>query len=192
MTTGGLTILHVLISMAIMIALITTAPAGAKENLQTGGASMDALGEFLLGMKTLAGGKKALPGGDPFLEKVRTTYEIPERIEIFSPHGGSEIVALVFDSEHLPVVDGKWSEISRDEYKYLQSHHNLKAVYCLHEKEPLDLGDVVVAVKADGEGAISIYFNDKRGTVGSARIRGGNAILFSGSQYIVRPAAPGL
>ena len=175
-----------------MIVLITVSPVAAIEKLETDGAAIDALGEFLRGMKTLAGGKKALPGGDPFLEKVRTKYEIPERIEIFAPHGGSEIIALVFDSEHLPVVDGKWSEISRDEYKYLQSHHNLKVVYCLHEKEPLDLGDVVVAVKADGERAISIYFNDKRGTVGSARIRGGNAILFSGSQYIVRPVASGL
>lgn len=153
---------------------------------------MDALGEFLRGMKTLSGGEKALPGGDPFLERVRAKYEIPERIDIFAPRGGSEIIALVFDSENLPVVDGKWSEISPDEYKYLQSQHNLKAVYCLHEKEPLDLGDVVVAIRPDGSGALSVYFNDKRGTVGSARIRGGNAIFFSGSKHILRPMAAGL
>ncbi len=172
-----------------MIIVVAASSVLAAETPQTDGAVMDALGEFLRGIKTLSGGQKALPGGDPFLEKVRTKYEIPERIEIFAPRGGSEIIALVFDSEHLPVVDGKWSEISPDEYKYLQSHHNLKAVYCLHEKEPLDLGDVVVAVRPDGAGALSVYFNDKRGTVGSARIRGGNAILFSGSQYIVRPMA---
>jgi len=175
-----------------MIIIVAASSVPAAEKPQTDGAAMDALGEFLRGMKTLSSGKKALPGGDPFLEKVRTKYEIPERIEIFAPRGGSEIVALVFDSEHLPVVDGKWSEISPDEYKYLQSHHNLKAVYCLHEKEPLDLGDVVVAVRPEGAGALSVYFNDKRGAVGWARIRDGNAILFSGSKYIVRPMAAGL
>lgn len=157
------------------------------EKPQTSSSAMDALGEFLRGMKTLSGGKKALPGGDPFLEKVRTKFEIPDRIEIFAPRGGSDIIVLVFDGEHLPVVDGKWSEISSDEYKYLQSLHNLKAVYCLHEKEPLDLGDVVVAVRSESAEALSVYYNDKRGTVGSARIHGGNAILFSGSKHIVRP-----
>lgn len=164
----------------------------ATERPETDGSAMDALGEFLRGMKTLSGGKKLLPAGDPFLEKVRTKYEIPDRIDVSSPRGGSEIIVFVFDSEHLPVVDGKWSEISPGEYRYLQSQHNLKAVYCLHEKEPLDLGDVMVAVRSDGSGVLSVYFNDKRGTVGSARIRSGNAILLSGSRYIVRPMAAGL
>ena len=145
----------------------------ATERPETDGSAMDALGEFLRGMKTLSGGKKLLPAGDPFLEKVRTKYEIPDRIDVSSPRGGSEIIVFVFDSEHLPVVDGK-------------------AVYCLHEKEPLDLGDVMVAVRSDGSGVLSVYFNDKRGTVGSARIRSGNAILLSGSRYIVRPMAAGL
>ena len=175
-----------------MIVTVGALPAPAMEKQQADGSAMDALGEFLRGMKTLSGGKKALPPGDPFLEKVRRKSEIPDRIEIFAPRGGNEIIALVFDSEHLPVVDGKWSEISPDEYKYLQSQHSLKAVYCLHEKEPLDLGDVMVAIRPDGSGALSVYFNDKRGTVGSARIRGGNAILFSGSKHIVRPLAAGL
>jgi len=180
--------------LIVMLAIVATGalPVPAMERPQTDSSAMDALGAFLRGMKTLSGGKKALPGGNPFLEKVRTKYEIPDRIEIFAPRGGSEIIALVFDSEHLPVVDGKWSEITPDDYKYLQSLHNLKAVYCLHEKEPLDLGDVVVAIRPEGSGALSIYFNDKQGTVGSARIRGGNAILFSGSKHIVRPMAAGL
>ena len=47
---------------------------------------------------------RALPSGDPFLEKVRTRYEIPERIPILSPHGGSSIIAFIFDSEQLPVM----------------------------------------------------------------------------------------
>ncbi len=177
--------------LIVMLAVFAAGalPAPAMEKPQTDSSAMDALGEFLRGMKTLSAGKKVLPGGNPFLEKVRTKYEIPDRIEIVAPRGGIEIIALVFDSEHLPVVDGKWSEISPDEYKYLQSKHNLKAVYCLHEKEPLDLGDVVIAIRPDGSGALSVYFNDKRGSVGSARIRGGNAILFSGSRQIVRPMA---
>jgi hypothetical protein len=173
----------------VLIVAAGVSPVAATDKPQTDGSAMDALGEFLRGMKMLSGGKKALPGGDPFLERVRTKYEIPDRIEIFAPRGGSEIIALVFDSEGLPVVDGRWSEIFPDEYKYLQSQHNLKVVYCLHEKEPLDLGDVVVAVRPDGPGALSVYFNDKRGAVGSARIRNGNAILFSGSKHIVRPLA---
>ena len=175
-----------------VIGAANASPVPALEKAQADSSAMDALGEFLRGMKTLSGAKKLLPAGDPFLEKVRTKYEIPDRIDVFSPRGGSEIIAFVFDSEHLPVVDGKWSEISPGEYKYLQSQHNLKAVYCLFEKEPLDLGDVVVAIRPDGSEALSVYFNDKRGTVGSAGIRGGNAILFSGSKHIVRLMATGL
>jgi len=180
-----------LIAVATMISLALVSPLAATEKPQTNGAAIDALGEFLRGINKLAGAKKALPSGDPFLEKVRTKYEIPERIQVLTLRGGSDIIAMVFSSEHLPVVEGKWSEVFPDEYKYLQSHHNLKAVYCLYEKEPLDLGDVVIAVRHDGAGTWVIYFNDKRGTIDSARIRDGNSILFSGSQYIVRLLALG-
>lgn len=147
----------------------------------------DVLGEFLRGINALSAGEKALPAGDPFLENVRSKYEVPERIQVLTPHGGNEIIVMVYNSERLPVVQGKWREFSSNEYRYLQSHYNLKVVYCLYEKEPLDLGDVVVAVQYDDPGSAMVFFNDKRGTVGSARITSGNSILFSGSQYIIRP-----
>lgn len=170
--------------MMIHFAVATSATATDRPLDNT---AADVLGEFLRGMNALSGGKKALPAGDPFLENVRSRYEVPERIQVLAPRGGSEIIVMVFNSERLPVVQGKWSEISTDDYKYLQSYHNLKAVYCLYEKEPLDLGDVVVAFKYNDAGTVVVFFNDKRGTVGSTRIHSGNSIIFSGSQYIVRP-----
>lgn len=187
--TNGMHIFRILfIHIGMMIMLVIT-PSMATDRPEVNNPAIDALGEFLRSMNTLAGGKKVLPEGDPFLERVRTKYEIPDRIQIYSPHGGNEIIAMIFNSEHLPVVEGKWSEITPQEYKYLQSYHNLKAVYCLHEREPLDLGDVVVAVQHNGAGIFRIYFNDKKGAVGSALIHYGNSVVFSGSQYIFRPAA---
>lgn len=182
-------IFRALAVLTMMIHFVTVFPAGAADKPLANGSVMDAMGEFLRGMNALSDGKKALPGGDPLQDKLRTKYEIPDRIQILAPRGGGEIVAMVFNSERLPVIEGKWIEIASDKYKYLQSHHNLKVVYCLHEKEPLDLGDVVVAFLYDGAGAMVIYFNDKHGTVGSARIQNGNSIIFSGSQYLIRPLA---
>lgn len=161
--------------------------SGSLAEAQQQGITMDAIGEFLRAIGVLSGGTRALPSSDPLVENIRARFEIPERIPIVSPHGGSSIIAFVFDNERLPADKGAWSEISPDEYRYLQTYHNLKAVYCLHEKEPVDLGDIIVAVQPDGEGHMSVFFNNKQGIIDLARIRTGNSIFFSGSRYIVRP-----
>lgn len=177
------------ILLAIIIYFSAACAAVAADNRPhtDNGAVMDVLGEFLRGINALSGGKKALPAGNPFLEEVRSKYEVPDRVQVLTPRGGSEIIVMVFDSEHLPVVEGDWSELSQDKYRYLQSYHNLEVVYCLYEKEPLDLDDVVVAIQRGNEDRITVYYNDKQGTVGSASIQSGNSIFFSRSRYIVRP-----
>ena len=159
----------------------------AHEDPRGPGITMDAIGEFLRTINTLSGGTRTLPSGDPFVENIRARFEIPERIPIISPHGGSSIIVFVFDSERLPVGRGAWHEIFPNEYKYLQTYHNLKAVYCLHEKEPVDLGDVVLAVEPHQGGHTSVFFNNKQGTVDLARIKTGNSIFFPGSRCIVKP-----
>lgn len=161
--------------------------AQEKKETENRGAAVDALGELLRGLNNLSEGKKVLPAGDPFLEKVRTRYEVPERVEIIAPHGGTTIIAFIYDNERLPVITGIWSEIYPGEYKYLQTYHNLKAVYCLHEKEPVDLGDMIVAIKPEYGGQFIVFFNNKRGMMEAARISAGNAVLFPGSKYIVKP-----
>ncbi|MBP1749527.1 MAG: hypothetical protein H6Q52_2066 [Deltaproteobacteria bacterium] len=177
-----------LLSVAIIVGLfISTHYAGAQQKPEVPEPAIDAIGEFLRGINILSGGTRALPSGDPILERVRTRYEIPERTPILSPHGGSSVVAFIFDSEKLPVTKGPWKEISPNDYKYLQTYHNLKAVYCLHEEEPVDLGDIVIAVKPGHPGTMFVYFNDKNGTIDSARICTGNSVLFPNSKYIVKP-----
>ncbi len=163
----------------------------AGQKAEAPGSAVDVLGEFLKGINTLSSGKKVLPSGDPFLEKIRTKYEIPERIQIIAPRGGSSVIAFIFDNEQLPVMKGSWTEIFPSEYKYLQTYHNLKFVYCLHDREPVDLGDIIIAVKPEDTGEMSVYFNDKQSTLGSARIYAGNAVMFSRSRYIVKPVKPG-
>jgi hypothetical protein len=176
-------------AVLIIIVLAASLPAIAQERKETknGGAAIDALGELLRGLNNLSGGKKVLPEGDPFLEKVRTRYEVPERVQIIAPHSGAAIIAFVYDNERLPVMDEVWGEIYPNQYKYLQTYHNLKVVYCLHEKEPMDLGEIIVAIKPEYGGRFSVYFNDKRGAIDAAFINSGNAIIFSGSRYIVKP-----
>ena len=98
---------------------------------------------------------------------------------------------FVFDGEQLPVARSAWHEIFPNDYKYLQTYHNLKAVYCLHEKEPVDIGDIVFAVQPDQGGHTSVFFNNKQGTVDLARIKAGNSIFFPGSRYIVKPVGVG-
>jgi hypothetical protein len=172
----------------VAVALIISGPfAQAHEDPRGLGITMDAIGEFLRTINTLSGGTRTLPSGDPFVENIRARFEIPERIPIISPHGGNSIIVFVFDSEWLPMGKGTWYEIFPNEYKYLQTYHNLKAVYCLHEKEPVDLGDIVLAVQPDLGGHTSVFFNNKRGTVDLARIKTGNSIFFPGSRYIVKP-----
>ena len=167
------------------LALASFAEAGQKPDIPD--PATHAIGEFLKAINALSGGTKALPSGDPFLEKVRARYEIPERVPVLSPRGGSSIVTFIYDSEQLPVVENAWREISPDDYTYLQSYHNLKAVYCLHEKEPLDLGDIIIAIMPESTGKVSVYFNNKKGTIDSARISAGNSLFFINSQYIVKP-----
>ena len=176
-----------IITALIVGLFISTPSVWAQQSLRVPEIAMDAIGEFLRGINILSGGIRALPSGDPFLEKVRTRYEIPERIPILSPHGGSSIIAFIFDSEQLPVIKGSWSEISPNDYKYLQTHHNLKVVYCLHEKEPVDLGDIVIAARPDNNGEMSVYFNDKKGMLDSIKILAGNSVVFSNSKYILKP-----
>lgn len=182
-------LIRLLAMFSILTALSLNCSVSGQEKTEkkNSSAAIDALGELLRGLNNLSGGKKVLPTGDPFLEKVRTRYEIPERVEIIAPHGGTTIIAFIYDNEHLPVMAGIWTEIYPGEYRYLQTYHNLKAVYCLHEKEPVDLGDIIVAIKPDYGGQFSVYFNDKRGTIEAARISAGNAVLFSSSKYIVKP-----
>ncbi|MBP1750721.1 MAG: hypothetical protein H6Q52_3260 [Deltaproteobacteria bacterium] len=174
---------------AIIFGCLTLAPfaeAGRKPDIPD--AATNAIGEFLKAINALSGGTKTLPSGDPFLEKVRARYEIPERVPVLSPRGGSSIVTFIYDSERLPVAENAWREIFPDDYAYLQTHHNLKAVYCLHEKEPLDLGDIVIAIMPESStGKISVFFNNKRGTIDSAKISAGNSLFFVNSQYIVKP-----
>ena len=177
-----------LLPAAMIFGLYILIPcAGAQQKPEIPEAVIDGIGEFLRGINILAGGTKALPSGDPFLEKVRTRYEIPERIPILSPHGGNSIIVFIFDGEQLPVAKSVWSQISPNDYKYLQTYHNLKRVYCLHEKEPVDLGDNIIAVGPDNIREMSVYFNDKKGTIDSARIDTGNSVAFMHSRYIVRP-----
>lgn len=166
----------------LMAIVISSSFAEAQQGIR-----MDAIGEFLQAINVLSGGTRALPSGDHFVENIRARFEIPERIPIVSPHGGNSVLAFVFDSERLPTGKGAWSEVSPDEYRYLQTYHNLKAVYCLHEKEPFDLGDIILAVQADGEGRMSVFFNNKHGIIDIARIRTGNSVFFSGCRYIVKP-----
>lgn len=161
--------------------------AGAQQKPEIHEAAIDGIGEFLRGINILAGGTKALHSGDPFLERVRTRYEIPERIPILSPHGGNSIIVFIFDDEQLPVVKSVWSQISPNDYKYLQTYHNLKRVYCLHEKEPVDLGDNIIAFRPDDIREMLVYFNDKKGIIDSARIHKGNSVVFVHSRYIVKP-----
>jgi hypothetical protein len=175
------------LSAVTVVFILSGSLTEAHEDVQGRGITMDAIGEFLRTINVLSGGTRTLPSGDPFVENIRARFEIPERIPIFSPHGGDSIIVFVFDSERLPVGRGLWHEIFPSEYKYLQTYHNLKAVYCLHEKEPVDLGDIVFAVQPDQGGHTSVFFNNKRGTVDLARIKTGNSIFFPGSRYIVKP-----
>lgn len=176
------------ITTAIIVGLFVLIPcARAEQKPNIPEAAMGAIGEFLKAINVLAGGTKALPSGDPFVEKARIRYEIPERVPILSPHGGSSILIFVYDSERLPVAENTWSEISPNDYTYLQTYHNLKAVYCLHEKEPVDLGDIIIAVTPDGTKGMFVYFNDKKGIIEAARISTGNSLFFANSRYIVKP-----
>jgi hypothetical protein len=176
------------ITTAIIFGCLVLAPfADAGQRPYIPDAATHAIGEFLKAINALSGGTKALPSGDPFLEKVRARYEIPERVPVLSPRGGNSVVTFIYDSEQIPVAENAWREIFPDDYTYLQTHHNLKAVYCLHEKEPLDLGDVIIAIMPEDTGKISVYFNNKRGTIDSARISAGNSLFFINSQYIVKP-----
>jgi hypothetical protein len=169
-------------------ALFTSASfTDAQQSLCTPGKTMDAIGEFLRSINTLSAGIRALPVEDPLVENIRARFEIPVRIPIISPRGGTSMIVFVFDNERLPLPKGVWNEMLPHEYRYLQTYHNLKAVYCLHEKEPVDLGDIVFAVEP-GEGKnISVFFNNKQGAIDRASIEAGNAVFFSGSRYIVKP-----
>lgn len=176
------------ITAVIIAGLFVFMPcARAEQKPHIPEAAMSAIGEFLKAINTLSGGTKVLPSGDPFLEKVRIRYEIPERVPVLSPRGGSAIVAFIYDSERLPFTENTFGEISPRDHKYLQTHHNLKAVYCLHEKEPVDLGDIIIAVAPDSAKEMFVYFNDKKGTIDSAIISAGNSLFFATSKYIVKP-----
>ena len=107
---GSSIIVKILIAAVLMV-MLAALPVSGQDRPHAKTSGMDALGEFLRGMKTLADVKKALPGGDPFLERVRTKYEIPERIDIFAPRGGSEVIVLAFDD--VPVVAVEWKKAAR-------------------------------------------------------------------------------
>lgn len=150
---------------------------------------VDALGELIRDMNTLQGGKKGLPEDNDYSEGIRSKYGIPARVPILAPHGGDEIVAFVFASESLCMVQGEYVELQPTEYKYLQSLHNMKSVYVLFEKEPVTLGNTVYAFEKTPSGSeVTVFFNDK-GKLRSAKVRAGNSICIKDSPFIVRPMA---
>lgn len=149
---------------------------------------IDAMGELIRDVNALKDGRKNLPQNNDYTEGVRDRFGIPARVPVTAPRGGNEIVALVFNSEGLCVVQGEYAEIGPEEYKYLQSLHNLKDVYTLFDKEPVMLGGTVYAFARGTAGRMVIFFNHK-GKPRSVTIRTGNSICLKDSPYIIRPLA---
>lgn len=185
------TIFRSFLAIVVLTFCIPLSFTNAQQSQRPPGMTMDAIGEFLRAINTLSGGIRALPSGDPLTENIRARFEVPERIPVISPHGGDSVIVFVFDNEQLAQARDIWNEIMPNEYKYLQTFHNLKAVYCLHEKEPVDLGDIVFAVEPAEDRRMSVFFNNKEDAIDVARIEAGNAILFSGSRYIIKPIRGG-
>lgn len=149
---------------------------------------IEAMGELIRDVNSLNGGKKTLPKDNDFAEGVRNRFEIPQRVPVVAPRGGSEIITLVFNSESLCMVQGEYVELNPNEYKYLQSLHNLKNVYTLFDKEPLTVGTTVYAFERSAAGQMVVFFNHK-GKLSSVTIRSGNSICLKDSPYIIRPLA---
>ncbi len=181
------TIFRSFLAIVVLAFFMPASFSNAQQGQRSSGMTMDAVGEFLRAINTLSVGIRALPSEDPLTENIRARFEVPERIPVISPHGGDSVIAFVFDNERLAQARGVWNEIMPNEYKYLQTYHNLRAVYCLHEKEPVDLGDIVFAVEPGEDTHISVFFNNKQDAIDVAKIEAGNAILFSGSRYIIKP-----
>jgi len=172
----------------IFAALLYPSPAPCQERQVVNPGVVDALGELIRDMNALKGSNKGLPKDDEYSEAMRSKYEIPSRVPVLAPRGGNEIVAFVFSSESLCMVQGEYVELQPTEYKYLQSLHNLKTVYTLFDKEPLTLGNTVYAFERSGSDGIIVFFNDK-GKLRSANVRAGNSICLKDSPFIVRPMA---
>ena len=151
---------------------------------------IEAMGELIRDVNTLNTGRKTLPEGNDFAEGIRNRFEIPSRVPVTAPRGGNEIVTLVFNSESLCMVQGEYAEIGPNEYKYLQSLHNLKNVYTLFDKEPLTIGTTVYAFERGPVGQMVVFFNHK-GKLRSVSIRSGNSICLKDSPHIIRPLAAG-
>jgi hypothetical protein len=190
---------HVLVAacaLALLGAgLLVTRPAwaGGTPSRKTGGnaaldgAVLESLAELLQGIRTLDGARPQLAHGDDFVESVRTRYGIPERIPVISPRGGTDYIIFAYNSEGLPVsLEGSYKILGPEDFKYLQSLHNLKAVYCLHEKEPVDVESLVLAFAPAGEKTTAFY-NDPKGNLGSLDLREGHSVCFGASRYIIKP-----
>lgn len=178
-------------TVTTLIAGILLCPSGAtcqdKKLQQMNPGVVEALGELIRDMNTLQGGKKGLPEDNNYSESIRNKYGIPARVPILAPHGGNEIIAFVFASESLCMVQGEYVELEPTEYKYLQSLHNMKSVYTLFDKEPVTLGNTVYAFeKAVSGSGVTVFFNDK-GKLRSVTVQAGNSICIKDSPFIVRP-----
>ena len=187
MTTKALLYLTV-----ILAGIVCLHPEGrGAEQSPFDSKALDAVKEFVRGINSLSSTKRTLPQGNAFVESVRTKYGIPERVPILAPHGGTEIALFIYNSEEMPLfLEGDHITMTRNEYKHLQSLHNLESVYCLFEREPIDLGDVILAFDKGKDGKINAFYN-LRGTLGEIPMEEEHATYFRKTRHIVRPCALG-
>lgn len=178
--------------VALLLALCACQP-GIKHDERVVRAEPDerlsAIGEHIRALKSLDESKNIIPDGEYTVERIRDKYGIPARVPLVSPHGGKEMAVFVYESEGLVAKEShdRHEILPEGKYLHLISGHNLKTVYLLFEKEPLEIDGVFFAfLQTASKPNIDVVYNDGRSVV-SVAIREGSSIIVDGTSHIVSP-----
>lgn len=150
-------------------------------------AKLKALGDFIQSMNKLSEIRTYYPEGDVTAESLRSTYLIPDRVPLLAPHGGTEIIVLAYAAENaIPYLSNKGVVISDRQYKFVQSAHNMTAAYIVFNEEPVLIGNITYAFKAESEGIRVFFIREGTMSLDSAVISKNTSLYVPGSEFLVK------